>query len=48
MIRDKGGRRTYSEFHIGWLDVMERLRFTGMPVAQIRSMPLSSKKEVGR
>ena len=36
VVRDRSGRRTYSEYHIGWLDFMERLRFTGMPVAQMR------------
>jgi DNA-binding transcriptional MerR regulator len=34
--RDSGGRRVYTEYHIGWLDLMERLRFTGMSVAQMR------------
>jgi DNA-binding transcriptional MerR regulator len=29
-------RRVYSEYHIGWLDLMERLRCTGMSVAQMR------------
>jgi DNA-binding transcriptional MerR regulator len=47
VIRDKGGRRTYSEYHIGWLDFMERLRFTGMPVAQMREYA-ALVKEGGR
>jgi DNA-binding transcriptional MerR regulator len=34
--RDSGGRRVYAEFHVGWLDLVERLRFTGMSVAQMR------------
>lgn len=34
--RDKGGRRTYSEHHVGWLDLMERLRCTGMSISQMR------------
>jgi DNA-binding transcriptional MerR regulator len=34
--RDPGGRRVYAEYHVGWLDLMERLRFTGMSVAQMR------------
>lgn len=36
VIRDGGGRRIYSEYHVGWLDLMERLRSTGMSIAQIR------------
>jgi DNA-binding transcriptional MerR regulator len=34
--RDKGGWRVYSDYHIGWLDLMERLRSTGMSVSQMR------------
>ena len=36
VARDGGGRRIYTEYHIGWLDLMERLRLTGMSVAQMR------------
>ena len=36
VIRDGGGRRVYREYHVGWLDLMERLRSTGMSIAQIR------------
>ncbi len=36
VARDTGGRRVYSEHHVGWLDLMDRLRFTGMSVAQMR------------
>src|SRR6266550_1510695 len=36
VARDGGRRRVYTEFHIGWLDLMERLRLTGMSVAQMR------------
>jgi DNA-binding transcriptional MerR regulator len=36
VARDSGRRRVYTEFHIGWLDLMERLRLTGMSVAQMR------------
>jgi DNA-binding transcriptional MerR regulator len=34
--RDRSGRRVYSEDHVGWLDLMERLRSTGMSIAQMR------------
>ena len=36
VARDGGGRRVYSEHHVGWLDLMERLRCTGMSIAQMR------------
>jgi DNA-binding transcriptional MerR regulator len=36
VVRDNGGRRVYSEYHVGWLDLMDRLRYTGMSIAQIR------------
>jgi DNA-binding transcriptional MerR regulator len=34
--RDTGGRRVYTELHVGWLDLMDRLRCTGMTIAQMR------------
>jgi DNA-binding transcriptional MerR regulator len=36
VTRDRGRRRVYTEFHVGWLDFMERLRLTGLSVAQMR------------
>jgi len=36
VVRDGGGRRVYSELHLSWLDLMERLRLTGMSIAQMR------------
>jgi DNA-binding transcriptional MerR regulator len=36
VVRDEGGRRLYSQWHVGWLDLMERLRHTGMSIAQMR------------
>jgi DNA-binding transcriptional MerR regulator len=35
-VRDAGGRRVYVEQHIGWLQLMERLRHTGMSIAEMR------------
>jgi DNA-binding transcriptional MerR regulator len=35
--RDAGGRRIYSDYHVSWLDLMERLRSTGMSVNQMRA-----------
>jgi DNA-binding transcriptional MerR regulator len=36
VARDGGGRRVYSEQHVGWLLLMDRLRCTGMSIAQMR------------
>ena len=37
VARDASGRRVYSEQHLGWLDLMDRLRRTGMSIAEMRS-----------
>jgi DNA-binding transcriptional MerR regulator len=34
--RDRAGRRVYSELHLNWLDLMDRLRRTGMSIAEMR------------
>ncbi|HEY0822069.1 MAG TPA: MerR family transcriptional regulator [Rhizobacter sp.] len=34
--RDAGGRRLYQEEHVAWLDLMERLRCTGMTISEMR------------
>ncbi|MFL6648060.1 MAG: MerR family transcriptional regulator [Sulfurifustaceae bacterium] len=34
--RDGGGRRLYNERHVSWLELIARLRLTGMSVAQMR------------
>jgi DNA-binding transcriptional MerR regulator len=36
VVRDAGGRRRYSERHLDWLALMERLRKTGMSIAGMR------------
>src|SRR5918997_985983 len=36
VMRDAGGRRVYRERHFGWLVLIDRLRLTGMSVAQMR------------
>ena len=36
VARDAGGRRVYDERHVAWLDLMARLRATGMPIAEMR------------
>lgn len=40
VMRDRGGRRVYSELHLSWLDLMDRLRCTGMSIAQMRRYTL--------
>jgi DNA-binding transcriptional MerR regulator len=34
--RDGSGHRVYTDLHVGWLDLMDRLRRTGMSIAQMR------------
>lgn len=36
VARDPGGRRRYTEQHVGWLLLMDRLRKTGMSIAEMR------------
>jgi DNA-binding transcriptional MerR regulator len=36
VARDAGGRRRYTEQHVGWLLLMDRLRRTGMSIAEMR------------
>jgi DNA-binding transcriptional MerR regulator len=44
VIRDRGGRRVYSEYHVRWLDLMERLRCTGMSITQMRQYTTLAKQ----
>jgi DNA-binding transcriptional MerR regulator len=37
VLRNAAGRRLYGERHVGWLELMERLRSTGMSIAQMRA-----------
>lgn len=36
VARDAGGRRVYQAMHLNWLDFMDRLRRTGMSIAEMR------------
>ena len=36
VTRDPGGRRVYTERHASWLTLIDRLRVTGMSIAQMR------------
>lgn len=36
VARDAGGQRLYTEAHVNWLQLMDRLRRTGMSVAAMR------------
>jgi DNA-binding transcriptional MerR regulator len=44
VARDRSGRRIYSEYHVGWLDLMERLRCTGMSIKQMREYTALAKQ----
>jgi DNA-binding transcriptional MerR regulator len=44
VIRDGGGRRTYREIHVRWLELMERLRLTGMTIAEMREYTALAKQ----
>jgi DNA-binding transcriptional MerR regulator len=46
VARDAGGRRIYGEHHVGWLDLMERLRCTGMSITQMREYTTLAKQGV--
>ena len=46
VARDAAGRRVYSEYHVGWLDLMERLRYTGMSITQMREYTTLAKQGV--
>lgn len=45
--RDGGGRRLYGERHVSWLELIERLRLTGMSVAQMREFAALVKQGAG-
>jgi DNA-binding transcriptional MerR regulator len=36
VIRDAGGRRSYRDRHLSWIQLIQKLRLTGMSIAQIR------------
>lgn len=36
VMRDVGGRRVYRDRHLSWLVLIDRLRLTGMSIAQMR------------
>ena len=36
VARDAAGRRVYHARHLGWLQLMDRLRCTGMSIAEMR------------
>ena len=44
VIRDATGRRLYSDYHIGWLDLLDRLRQTGMPIREMRRYTALAKQ----
>jgi DNA-binding transcriptional MerR regulator len=44
VVRDAAGRRIYSDYHIGWLDLLDRLRQTGMPIREMRQYTTLAKQ----
>ena len=36
VLRDAGGKRIYSKRHLTWLELLDRLRRSGMSIAQLR------------
>jgi len=44
VVREPNGRRIYSEHHVAWLDLLERLRSTGMSVKQMRAYTALAKQ----
>jgi DNA-binding transcriptional MerR regulator len=36
VVRDAGGRRQFNDQHVAWIALMDRLRRTGMSVAEMR------------
>jgi DNA-binding transcriptional MerR regulator len=36
VLRDAGGKRIYSKRHLTWLELLDRLRHSGMSIAQLR------------
>jgi DNA-binding transcriptional MerR regulator len=42
--RDAAGRRLYSAYHVGWLDLLDRLRQTGMSVREMQRYTALAKQ----
>ena len=42
--RDASGRRVYTEAHVGWLELLDRLRLTGMSIRQMREYAVLVRK----
>lgn len=47
VARDRGGRRVYSELHLGWLELMDRLKRTGMSIREMREYTALAKQGRG-
>ncbi|MEP7157132.1 MAG: MerR family transcriptional regulator [Betaproteobacteria bacterium] len=47
VTRDSGGRRVYDALHVGWLELMTRLRDTGMSIAEMREYTALVKEGKG-
>jgi DNA-binding transcriptional MerR regulator len=42
--RDAQGRRVYVEAHVGWLDLLDRLRTSGMKIRELREYTSMAKR----
>ncbi|MGH3647681.1 MAG: MerR family transcriptional regulator [Micromonosporaceae bacterium] len=45
--RDSGGRRTYADADLGWLEFLMRLRTTGMPIRVMQRYAQLSREGTG-
>ena len=49
VTRDPGGRRVYTSQHVNWLLFLDRLRYAGMPIREMRryaSLAVQGKKTI--
>lgn len=49
VTRDPGGRRVYTSHHVSWLLFLDRLRYAGMPIREMRryaSLAAQGKKTI--
>jgi DNA-binding transcriptional MerR regulator len=44
VARDAGRRRVYSELHVGWLDLLDCMKRTGMSIREMREYTALAKR----
>lgn len=47
VMRNSSGRRVYQQRHVSWLELIDRLRRTGMSIAQVREYAALVKQGTG-